>query len=112
MQTVNADQLHVIQIKEDFARHLLIRVRKLHLALQLTEVLQMQMIVCAARLIAIHCLGSFVQNNLTPTCAQIKPLTWVILLVILVVIGVTLKQYRQLQIQYSNIHYDVERHVK
>ena len=34
MQTVNADQLNVIQMKEDFARRLLICVLKLHLVLQ------------------------------------------------------------------------------
>ena len=67
------------------------------------EVKQIPLIVRAVRLIAVHPLVSFVYNNRMPTCAQLKPLTWVILLVIviLMVIGVTANQ------QQENIRYHV-----
>ena len=84
---------------------LLIHVLKVRFVLQLMEVLQIQMIVHAARLTAMHRLVSFVYNNRMPTCAQIKPLAWVILLVVLVVIGVTINQKQE------NILYHVEVHV-
>ena len=52
------------------------------------EVKQIPLIVLVVRLIAMHRLVSFVYNNRMLTCVQIKPLTWVILLVVLVVNGV------------------------